>query len=64
MAQRDMRGGNYAAELEAPEVYRQRRRNLAERIDGGTIVMWGAGDDRRARLSSISPVSSSPTRSL
>lgn len=46
MAQRDMRGGNYAAELEAPEVYRQRRRNLAERIDGGTIVMWGAGDDR------------------
>ncbi len=46
MTQRDMRGGNYAAELEPPEVYRERRRRLAERIGGGTIVMWGAGDDR------------------
>jgi len=46
MTQRDMRGGNYAAELQAPEVYRQRRQRLAERIGGGTIVLWGAGDDR------------------
>jgi len=46
MTQRDMRGGNYAAELEPPEVYRERRTRLAERIGGGTIVMWGAGDDR------------------
>jgi Xaa-Pro aminopeptidase len=46
MAQRDMRGGNYAAQLQAPEDYRQRRQRLAERIGGGTIVMWGAGDDR------------------
>jgi len=46
MRKNDMRGGNYAAELEAPEVYRARRNLLAERIGGGTIVMWGAGDDR------------------
>ncbi len=46
MTQRDMRGGNYAAELQAPEIYRERRRKLAERIGGGTIVMWGVGDDR------------------
>ena len=46
MTQRDMRGGNYAAELQEPEVYRKRRNRLAERIGGGTIVMWGAGDDR------------------
>jgi Xaa-Pro aminopeptidase len=46
MTQRDMRGGSYAAELQPPEVYRDRRRRLAERIGGGTVVMWGAGDDR------------------
>jgi Xaa-Pro aminopeptidase len=46
MTQRDMRGGNYAAELQTPEVYRERRNRLAERIGSGTIVMWGAGDDR------------------
>lgn len=46
MTQRDMRGGNYAAELQAPEVYRERRRKLADRIGEGTIVLWGAGDDR------------------
>lgn len=46
MAQRDMRGGNYAAELQPPEVYRQRRDRLAESIGSGTIVLWGAGDDR------------------
>jgi Xaa-Pro aminopeptidase len=46
MTQRDMRGGNYSAELQAPEVYRERRRRLAERIGDGTIVLWGAGDDR------------------
>jgi len=46
MTRRDMRGGNYAAELESPQVYRERRKALAERIGGGTIVMWGAGDDR------------------
>ena len=46
MARRDMRGGNYAAELQAPDVYRERRRRLADRIGSGTIVLWGAGDDR------------------
>jgi len=46
MTHRDMRGGNYAAELESPDVYRERRRRLAESLGGGTIVMWGAGDDR------------------
>jgi len=46
MTQRDMRGGNYAAQLQAPEVYRQRRKRLAEEVGGGTIVLWGAGDER------------------
>ncbi len=46
MAHSDMRGGNYAAEIQPKEVYRDRRRKLAEKIDGGTIVLWGAGDDR------------------
>ncbi len=46
MGQRDMRGGNYAAELQPEEVYRKRRQRLVEKIGGGTIVLWGAGDDR------------------
>ncbi len=46
MAHSDMRGGNYAAEVQAREVYRERRQRLAEKVDGGTIVLWGAGDDR------------------
>ena len=46
MNQRDMRGGNYAAELQSPETYRDRRRRLAERVGSGTVVLWGAGDDR------------------
>lgn len=46
MTHRDMRGGNYAAELQAPEVYRERRRRLGEAVGEGTIVVWGAGDDR------------------
>ena len=46
MGQRDMRGGNYAAELQPKEVYRERRRRLVDKIGGGTIVLWGAGDDR------------------
>jgi Xaa-Pro aminopeptidase len=41
-----MRGGNYAAELQPTEVYRERRQRLAARIGGGTVVLWGAGDDR------------------
>jgi Xaa-Pro aminopeptidase len=40
------RGGHYAAELEAPQVYRERRRRLAEAVGGGTIVLWGNGDER------------------
>jgi Xaa-Pro aminopeptidase len=46
MTQRDTRGGNYAAELQAPEVYRDRRARLARRVEAGTIVVWGGGDDR------------------
>lgn len=46
MGHRDMRGGNYAAELQPAEVYRQRRRRLAERVGDGTVVLWGAGDER------------------
>jgi Xaa-Pro aminopeptidase len=46
MAHSDMRGGNYAAEIQPKEVYRNRRRRLTEKVDGGTIVLWGAGDDR------------------
>jgi Xaa-Pro aminopeptidase len=46
MDQRDIRGGNYAAELQSPEVYRGRRQRLAKRVGEGTVVVWGAGDDR------------------
>jgi len=46
MDERMARGGNYAAELEAPGVYRDRRRRLMERLGSGTAVMWGAGDER------------------
>jgi len=46
MERRDTRGGNYAAELQLPEVYRGRRTRLARRVDAGTVVVWGAGDDR------------------
>ncbi|MFV2071587.1 MAG: aminopeptidase P N-terminal domain-containing protein [Thermoanaerobaculales bacterium] len=46
MTRLDMRGGNYAAELQSPDIYRDRRRRLAESIGEGTIVLWGAGDDR------------------
>ncbi len=46
MGTRDMRGGNYAAELQLTEVYRQRRRRLAEKAGSGTVVLWGAGDER------------------
>ncbi len=46
MDDRTFRGGNYAAQLQAPDVYAQRRRHLAEAIGRGTIVVWGAGDDR------------------
>lgn len=48
MAHSDMKGGNYAAELQAPEVYRQRRHRLREMLDGGTAVLWGNGDERGA----------------
>ncbi len=46
MAHSDMRGGNYAAEIQPKEAYRERRRKLLEKTGGGTIVLWGAGDDR------------------
>jgi len=48
MTQRDMRGGNYAAELQDPSVYKDRRRRLAQAAGEGTVVLWGAGDDRGA----------------
>jgi Xaa-Pro aminopeptidase len=46
VGQDDMRGGNYAAQLQAKGVYRERRRRLAERVGDATVVLWGAGDDR------------------
>ena len=46
MAHKDMRGGNYAAELQPKEVYRARRKRLLEKVGGGSVVLWGAGDDR------------------
>ena len=46
MATKDMRGGNYAAELQPKEIYKGRRRRLAERVGEGMVVLWGAGDDR------------------
>ena len=46
MASKDMRRGNYAAKLQPKAVYRERRRRLAERVGGGTVVIWGAGDER------------------
>ena len=46
VAHKDMRGGNYAAELQSKEVYRARRQRLLEKVGGGTVVLWGAGDDR------------------
>ena len=46
MATKDMRGGNYAAELQPKEIYKDRRRRLLERVGDGMVVMWGAGDDR------------------
>lgn len=46
MNKRDMRGGNYAAELQPSTVYKDRRRRLAAEVGEGTVVLWGAGDDR------------------
>ncbi len=46
MEDRAFLGSRYAAEVQPPEVYRERRRRLAERVGGGTVVLWGAGDDR------------------
>jgi Xaa-Pro aminopeptidase len=46
MSERAFRGGNYAAELQSPEVYRERRERLSKAVGQGTIVIWGAGDDR------------------
>ena len=46
MASKDMRGGNYAAKLQPKEIYRERRHRLAKRVGEGTVVLWGAGDDR------------------
>lgn len=46
MKDRAFLGGRYAAEVQPPEVYRERRQRLAERVGGGTVVLWGAGDER------------------
>ena len=48
MAHCDMRGGNYAAQLQKPEIYKGRRRKLLAKLGGGTAVLWGNGDDRGA----------------
>jgi Xaa-Pro aminopeptidase len=47
IADRVFRGGHHAAELEAPEAYRERRRRLQARLeDGAVVVLLGAGDAR------------------
>jgi Xaa-Pro aminopeptidase len=44
---RVLRGGHYAAELEAPEVYRRRRRAVQAGLVGGAVaVLLGTGDER------------------
>lgn len=42
----DLRGGNYAAELQDPSVYAERRRRMVEAVGEGTIVVRAAGDER------------------
>ncbi len=42
----DLRGGGYAAELEEPAVYRERRERLLAATGEGIVVVWGAGDAR------------------
>lgn len=45
--ERVFRGGQYAAEVEAPEVYRARRKKLQGRLDqGGVALLLGATDVR------------------
>ncbi len=46
MSERELRGANYAAELQPKEVYKQRRQRLAEMVGEGTLVLWGADDSR------------------
>jgi Xaa-Pro aminopeptidase len=46
MSEPSTRGGNYAAELQPPEVYRERRQRLAAAVGTGTVVLWGSGDER------------------
>ncbi len=48
MTHEDMRGGNYAAELQPVEIYRGRRNRVRDAVGGGTVVVWGNGDDRGA----------------
>jgi Xaa-Pro aminopeptidase len=45
--ERAFRGGQYAAAVEAPEVYRRRRQRLQARLDEGSIaLLLGASDTR------------------
>ena len=45
--ERTLCGGHYAAEIEAPEVYRRRREKLRTQLgEGAVAVMLGAGDAR------------------
>jgi len=46
MREPSTQGGNYAARLQPIEVYRERRRRLAAAVGRGTVVVWGAGDER------------------
>ncbi len=46
MSTTDMRGGNYAAELESSAIYKARRQRLASMVGEGTVMLWGAGDER------------------
>lgn len=46
MDDRKILGGHYGREQEDPQIYRERRRRLADKVGEGTVVIWGNGDDR------------------
>ena len=46
MSELDPRGGHYATRLQPAEVFRERRKRLAEAVGTGTVLVRGAGDER------------------